>query len=193
MSAPIIFDSAEEMAARQGSFKNLPEEEYVLEVAEIEVLPDRTSQFNKTPHDEWKVRFNVVSFSDGTPAYFEDGSEPEPDRPIRLTAFIDPSKKGMVPRPSKARKFLTGAIGVPTEARIELDSVDDLIGKRLIGRVVHKTDSQKIVRDRLEDFRAISRRPARKVTPKADEEVTADAESLLAKAKEVFADEAKFD
>jgi hypothetical protein len=195
MSA-LIFESAEELESLRGEFKLVPEEEYILEVREIEIQKDKTSQFNPTPHDEWLVRFTVISFGDGTPAYYEDGSEPEAGQTIRLTTFIDPTKKGMVPRPSKARKFLTAALGLPTESRIELDSVEDLIGKRLIGRVIHKKDGKGVVRDRLDDFRAISRRPPRRgaaaAAPKATEEVEADAESLLAKAIETFGEDAKF-
>lgn len=188
----LVFESAEELESLRGSFKLLPEEEYVLEVAEIEVQPDKTSQWNTTPHDEWKVRFNVVSFSDGTPAYYEDGSEPEAGTQLRLTTFIDPTKKGMVPRPSKARKFLTAALGLPTEARIELSSIEDLIGKRLIGRVIHKRDGKGVERDRLEDFRAQSRRPPKRQATRPTEEVEADAVDLLAKAQEVFGEDAKF-
>lgn len=194
MAPALIFESAEELeAAYGGDFKLLPEENYVLEIAEIEVQKDKTSQFNTTPHDEWKVRLKVISFADGTPAYYEDGSEPEPGRDIRLTTFIDPTKKGMVPRPSKARKFLTAALGVPTEGRIELNSVEDLIGKRLVGRVVHKKDTKGVTRDRLDDFMALRARPARRpAAAKATEDVEADAAALLAKAQETFGEDAKF-
>lgn len=189
----LVFESAEELESLRGDFKLVPEEEYILEVREIEVQKDKTSQFNPTPHDEWLVRLTVISFSNGDPAYFEDGSEPEPGKPISLTTFIDPSKKGMVPRPSKARKFLTACLGLPTEARIELDSVEDLIGKRLIGRVIHKKDGKGVTRDRLDDFRAILRRPSRRpAAAKADADVEADAAALLAKAQETFGENAKF-
>lgn len=191
----LIFESAEELENQfTGDFKLLPEENYVLEISSIEIEKDKTSQFSPTPHDEWKVRLRVISFADGTAAYFEDGSEPEPGRDISLMTWIDPTKKGMVPRPSKARKFLTAALGLPVEARIELRSIEDLIGKRFVGRVIHKQDSKKVMRDRLDDFMPLrarpSRRPAPAATPTAD--VEADAASLLAKAQEVFGEDAKF-
>lgn len=190
----LVFESAEELESQfTGDFKLLPEENYVLEISSIEVETGKTSKFAPEPHDEWKTRFKVISFSDGTPHYFEDGSEPERD--VVLTTWFDPAKKGMVPRPAKTRKFLAAALGVPVESRIELPGgLEDLIGKRLVGRVVHKMDGKKVMRDRLDDFFALRARPARRPAPAAvpTADVEADAASLLAKAQEVFGEDAKF-
>ena len=154
---PLVFESGEELESmfEQKDFKLLNEDFYILKVDSIEVQKDKTSQWQTTPHDEWKVRFEVISFQTGDPLYYQDGSEPDSDRPVYLTTFINPTKKGMVPRPSKARKFLTSALGLDVAARIELDSIEDLIGKRLVGRVIHKADGKGIARDRLEDFTPI--------------------------------------
>lgn len=190
---PLVFESGEELETlfQDKDFKLLNEDFYVLQVESVEVQPGKTSQWQPEPHDEWKVRFDVVSFQNGEPIYYQDGSEPEADRQVRLTTFINPTKKGMVPRPSKARKFLTASMGLDVAARIELDSVEDLVGKRMIGRVIHKSDGKGIVRDRLEDFTAIRSRPARPAPVATTAEVESDASDLLAKAKEIFGDDLK--
>lgn len=182
----LVFDSAEEMEAKR-DFKLLPEDEYVLEVTAIEVQHGKTSQFNTTPHDELAVTVRAVSFSNGDALYFDDGSEPDPTKPVTLRDWLDTTKRGMLPQPSRTRKFLTSALGIPTGARIELDSYEDLIGKRLIGRVLHKTNGKGVTRDRLVDYRPVRTRPTR--AKKATEEVEADAEALLAKARETFGDD----
>lgn len=188
----LIFESAEELeSAFSGDFKLLPEENYVLEISSIEVETGKTSKFAPEPHDEWKTRFKVISFADGTPHYFEDGSEP--DRDVTLITWFDPAKKGMVPRPSKTRKFLAAALGQPVESRLEVPGgLEGLIGKRLVGRVIHKADSKRVMRDRIDDFFPLRTRPARRPAAVKTEDVEADAASLLAKAQEVFGEDAKF-
>ena len=192
---PLIFPSEEELASGGGNkdFKLLPEEDYVFEIAAIEVQKDKVSIYSKRdendqpiPEDEWLVRLKVVSFKNGDPIYYEDGSDPDPTRDVRLTTFVNPNKVGMLPQPSKARKFITSALNVPLGSRVEIDGPEELIGKRLAGRVYHKLDGKKVMRDRVDDFTTLRTRPPRKVEVKTDAEVQSEAVDLLAKAKDIF-------
>lgn len=211
MTQGFVLESEEELAAGggggDGSFKLLPEDQYIARVESIEVVHGQTSKFNPQPHDEWKVRFDILSFVDGSNLVYDDDSTPDPTREVRLTTYFDPSKKGMVPQPSKTRKFITGALGVGVGDRIELDDIQELIGKRLVVTVTHKTDSKGVERDRLTDFTKVRKsrsgateapvenaeKPAKAATPaKSDAEVEAEADDLLAKAKDIFSDDLKF-
>lgn len=205
-----VIESEEELAAGGGSgdgqFKLLPEDQYVARVESIEVVHGQTSRFNPQPHDEWKVRFDILSFSDGSNLVYDDDSLPDPSREVRLTTYFDPSKRGMVPQPSKTRKFVTAALGVNVGDRIEIDDIQELIGKRLIVTIVHKTDGKNVVRDRLTDFvklrktrgsAATEEAPATKPAPapkasKTDAEVEAEAAAQLARANDVFGEDLKF-
>lgn len=191
LSFPSAAEMEEQYSSGDREYKNLPEDFYILQIKSVEIQKDKTNQWQPTPHDEWKVGFEVVSFQNGEPVFYADGSEPEADRTPYLTAFINPTKMGMVPQPSKARRFLTAALGLDVGARVELDSVESLVGKRLVGRVIHKPDSKnaQIQRDRLDDFLAIRRRPTRTAAPAKTEDVEADAVDLLATAKEIFGSE----
>lgn len=193
ISAP----SGEELAKNRGPFKLLPEDEYVLEVKEIEVQKDQKNPYkpDEPGRDTWLVRFRVISFSNGDPLVYDDGSEP--DGEARLTGFVDPTRFGLVPRASLFRKFATSAMGTPLDGPILIESFDDLIGKRLIGRVEHRKDREGNKRDRLVDFRPQRTRPARR---KAEEDPATAAESLIAvnkdeaeaRARDIFGEEAGF-
>lgn len=196
MSNPfLVFESADELesmySGEDREYKNLPEDFYLLQIKSIEIQKDKTSQWQPEAHDEWKVGFTVISFQNGEPVYYQDGTEPEPGNDPYLVTFINPTKKGMVPRPSKARKFLTSALGLDVGARIELDSPEQLIGKRLIGRLIHKPDTKnpKMQRDRLEDFLPVRQRARPATAVPATEEVEANADNLLAKAAEIFGED----
>jgi len=185
MPNPFVFPSAEELENQRGDWKNLIEEEYILEITEVTIEHDKTSMYQKEEHDEWKVRLKVVSFANGEPAYYEDGTEPDPGQDITLLTWVNPTKMGMLPRPSKARKFLTSAFGKPLSSGVEMSSVEDLIGQRLIGRVYHKQDQKGNIRDRIDDFRPLRSRPPRKSSAAATASPV-DPADLLAAAKKVF-------
>lgn len=202
----LSFGSAEELEAKRKQYPNLPEEEYILEVKDITIQKDKTSFYDTEKHDELMIGFNVISFKDGEPAYYEDGTEPDAGEAIRLVDWINPEKQGLFPRIAKARQFLAAALGLPVEGQLVLESYEDLVGSRLIGNVVHKTTPPKvaggkaIVRDRIDGYRALKSRPPRRGpagapaaapnrAPKSDEEVQAEAESVLARGIEIFGDD----
>lgn len=209
MSQGFVIESEEELAAGgggggDGQFKLLPEDQYIARVESIEVVHGQTSRFNPQPHDEWKVRFDIVSFSDQSPLVYDDDSSPDPTREVRLTTYFDPSKKGMVPQPSKTRKFITACLGVNVGDRVELDDIQELIGKRLLVTVTHKIDGKNIERDRLTDFVKLRKtRGSAETAPaaapakpakagKTDAEVEAEADAVLAKARDTFGEDLKF-
>lgn len=167
--------SAEELALRAGA--PLPEDEYLAEVTEVTIDKDNISPYTKEKRDQLKVKFNVISFADGSELVDISGN---PLESYTLTTFIDPSKVGMKPQISKARKFFTSALGVPVGAGINLSGPDDLIGKRLIIGTINKPskDNPSVSYTRAQDFKPVKKqRPERRPTPlvqtEADEEEVA--------------------
>lgn len=182
-----IFESKEEFEARRGSdFTLLPEDDYIVEVKEIEVKHNVTNKFrpDDPPGDRWTVKLRAISFSNGDELVDVDGNPPDGER--LFFSFLDPARRGLVPRPSKTRKFLAAALGMNVEDRIELESLDDLIGKRLNATIIHKNGYANP-----DDFRPIRKRAVRKaadedVKQAADEKLAPESTSPVA-AEEIFA------
>lgn len=166
--------SAEELALRAGV--PIPEDEYLAEVTEITIDKDNVSPFTGEKRDQLKVKFTLLSFSDGSELVDTTGA---PLETYVLTAFIDPTRVGMKPQPSRARKFFTAAMGVPLSSAIQLSGPEDLIGKRLIIGTVNKPgkDNPGSLYTRATDYKPIRKeRPARRapaplVTDSTDDEV----------------------
>jgi hypothetical protein len=207
--------SEEELATRKSDYPNVPEDEYVLEVVAINVQKDQVNPYNNEKRDTLQVRLRPISFTDGTPAVYEDGSEVDEDKLI--FDFIDPTKTGMKPQPAKARKFITACKGVPLGAGLEVEEWSELVGSRVLGLVSINDKGQ----NRVTSYRPLRRRPARaaggddvapaRATPPAnmpgeklsgrqraaapapsDEDVKADNEDLLAAADRIFNDDEEF-
>lgn len=152
--------SAEELAERAGA--PLPEDEYLAEVTEVTIDKDNVNPYTKEVRDQLKVKFNVISFADGSELVDLEGN---PLDSYTLTTFIDPSKVGMKPQVSKARKFFTSAMGVPVGSAIEISGPDELIGKKLIIGTVNKPakDNPSVQYTRAQDFKSVKKqRPERK-------------------------------
>lgn len=163
--------SGEELAQRGSDFKLLPEDEYVLEVKEIVVNKDQRNPYNDEVRDTLTVKSKPIKFADGSPLVDIDGDDVPDDKLV--FDFIDPTKVGMKPQPSKARKFFTSCLGVPVSSGFDIDDYGDLIGARLIGTVIVKEGSgDKGPANRVTGYRAIPKRPARKAatTEEATEE-----------------------
>ena len=155
--------SAEELAERAGA--PLPEDEYLAEVVEVTIDKDNVSPYTGQKRDQLKVKFNILSFADGTELLDTDGN---PLENYTLTTFIDPSKVGMKPQVSKARKFFTSAMGVAVGSAIELSGPEELIGKRLIIGTINKPakENPNVLYTRAQDFKSIKKqRPERKPAP----------------------------
>lgn len=152
--------SAEELAERAGA--PLPEDEYLAEVAEVTIDKDNTNPYTGEKRDQLKVKFNVISFADGTELVDNDGNALDS---YALTAFIDPTKVGMKPQVSKARKFFTSAMGVPVASSIEISGPEELVGKKLIIGTINKPakDNPQVLYTRAQDFKPVKKqRPERK-------------------------------
>lgn len=172
--------SAEELAERAGA--PLPEDEYLAEVTEITIDKDNVNPYTKEVRDQLKVKFNVISFADGSELVDNEGT---PLDGYTLTAFIDPSKVGMKPVVSRARKFFTSVLGVPVGSAIDIAGPEELIGKKLIIGTINKPskDNPSVVYTRAQDYKPVKKqRPERKPAPliqatantddSGDEEVT---------------------
>lgn len=151
--------SAEELAERAGS--PLPEDEYLAEIAEVTIDKDNYNPYTKETRDQLKVKFKLHSFSDGTELVDINGKALNE---YTLTAFIDPSKVGMKPQVSRARKFFTAAMGVPVGSAIDVSGPDELIGKTLIIGTINKPskDNPQVLYTRAQDYKPVKKqRPAR--------------------------------
>ena len=163
LSVMFRMPSAEELAERAGA--PLPEDEYLAEVVEVTIDKDNVSTYTGQKRDQLKVKFNILSFADGTELVDTDGN---PLENYTLTTFIDPSKVGMKPQVSKARKFFTSAMGVAVGSAIELSGPEELIGKRLIIGTINKPakENPNVLYTRAQDFKSIKKqRPERKPAP----------------------------
>lgn len=156
--------SAEELAKRGGDFKNLPEDQYVLELVEVVVKEDQRNPYNNEVRDTLTVKWSPKKFADGSPLVDVDGDDVRDDKYI--WDFIDPTKVGMRPQPSKARKFFTSLLGLPVGAGFAVDDYQDLLGLRVIGNVIiREAEGDKPESNKVTDYRAVPKRPARKAAP----------------------------
>lgn len=197
----ISIPSAEEYeASRSGSseFSLMPEDDYIVEIKDIEIKANQVDIFNKNAdgsqivRDTLLVRLRPISFLNGDELVDQDGEEVGNDR--LFFAFIDPTHVGLVPVPAKARKFFAAALGLSVEDRIDIENYADLVGKRIVVTVIHKNGKHNVT-----DFRVVRQRAAR--SKKADADVAtaaaskisdADAATVANAAKEIFTDDLPF-
>lgn len=173
-------------------FSLFPADDYILEVSEVNIQYGKVDIFDKPKpgqpqrtYDGLEIRFRPISFANGDELVDEDGEDIPAGRNPLFFDWLDPERVGLKPQPAKARKFFAYATGVELEDRIDIDDFQDLVGKRLIGVVVIKTNGQGKRNNRITDYRPIRRR--RGAAAKA--ETAAPAVDVAAKAKEVFADD----
>ena len=153
--------SQEELAQRGGDFKLLPEDEYVFELKELVINKDQRNPYNDEVRDTLTAKLRPIKFADGSPLVDVDGEDVPDDKLV--FDFIDPTKVGMKPQPSKARKFFTSLLGVKVGDGFDIDDYADLVGKRLIGTVIIKAaQGDKGEQNRVTGYRAIPSRPVRK-------------------------------
>lgn len=183
-----------------GDFALMPEDLYIVEVIQRTdknglTTPDTVDQpnpYNKTeafPNGEPRPVLNVVmkaiSFATGEPLVDENGDEPKGD--VLFFAFLDTTKVGLKPRPSNFRKFITAANGLKPEASMAIESWSELLGKRLIVKVVHNKGKHKL--DDYSPIRTRRRASSKDAAPAAEEAATND-EAMAKKAEEVFGEDA---
>lgn len=152
--------SAEQLA--EGAAAPLPEDEYLAEVSEITIDKDNVSPFTGEKRDQLKVKFTIISFADDSELVDVEGNALDK---YTLTAFIDPTKVGMKPQPSRARKFFTSILGVPIGSAISISGPEELLGKRLIIGTVNKPskDNPSVLYTRAVDYKPTKKaRPVRR-------------------------------
>lgn len=127
--------SAKEMA-ENSNFPVLPEDEYLGTVVSYEFQEKVPNPFGD-PRDQYKFKVRLESFADGTP--LEDIKGEPIKGEFVLNAFIDHNRIGMIPQPSKARKFFAALLRQPVGDTIEIENFpDDLIGKTLYVATANK-------------------------------------------------------
>ena len=161
--------SAKEMA-ENSNFPLLPEDEYLGTVTSYEFQPQKPNPFGD-PRDQYLFKVRLESFADGSPLEDTDGKEVKSE--FVLNAFIDHNRLGMIPQPSKARKFFAALLRQPVGDSIEIENFpDDLVGKQLLVATMNKPGKEGGEFTRPADYRAIKierkRKAAEAVEEKAD-------------------------
>ena len=199
----VYIPSENELAAGGGDFALMPEDLYVVEVIRRTnkdglALPDTVMQpnpYNKTeefpggkPRPVLNVALKAISFANGDELVDENGDVP--NRDVLFFAFLDTEKVGLKPRPSNFRKFITAANGLKAEESVNIDSWDDLVGKRLIVLIKHNNGKHKV--DDYQPIRSRRRASAAATEAPAATNDSASDEAVLDKAKEVFGEDVSF-
>lgn len=154
--------SAEELAA-SSNVTRLPDDEYLAEVVAMEFLPKESQQPTQygPPQDQYIAHLRMISFADGSDLENTDG-ETISDEYV-LKTFINHNKMGMIPQPSKARKFFAALLKQPIANSIEIaDFPDGLVGKQLYVSTMNKPNSKGDIWTRAQDFRPIKIERARR-------------------------------
>lgn len=174
--------SAKEMA-ENSNFPTLPEDEYLGTVTSYEFQEQKPNPFGP-PRDQYLFKVRLESFADGSPLEDTKGEPVKGD--FTLNAFIDHNRIGMIPQPSKARKFFAALMRQPVGDPIEIANFpDDLIGKSLYVATANKPGKEAGVEfTRPADYRAIKIERKRKSaeasedTRQAEPEADADGDDI---------------
>lgn len=146
--------SAEELAER-GDFVNLPDDEYLATVSamEFDSAEGKPATLYGPAQDQYKVTLDIKSFADGSPLEDTDGN---PVESFQIRTWINHNKIGMVPQPSKARKFFAACLGQPIANAIEIANFpDDLIGKQLYVSTINNKSAKGGTFTNAQDFRPL--------------------------------------
>jgi hypothetical protein len=164
---PFRAPSAKEMA-ENSNFPVLPEDEYLGTVTGYEFQEKVPNPFGE-PRDQYKFKIRLESFADGAPLETREGEEVKGE--FTLNAFIDHNRIGMIPQPSKARKFFAALLRQPVGDTIEIENFpDDLVGKTLYVATANKPGKEAGVEfTRPADYRPIKIERNRKRAAAAEE------------------------
>lgn len=172
--------SEEELQSQGGDYDVLAEDEYLVKITSIEVKKDVINKYpskndSGPTHDMLVVHFDALTFANGDTLEDVDGKPLEGVVPFQ--GMLNPKKTGMIPQPSKTRKFFAAALGQPIGDKIAIDKWDDLVGKQLIASLKPNGSFNNPT-----DFRAIRKTRTRGTTTKGP----VDGADLAKRAKEIF-------
>lgn len=174
--------SEEDMKNQGGDYITLAEDEYIARIDSIEIAKDQVNKFptpgdNEPLHDMILVKMSALSFANGDDLVDKDDRDVEGGK-VPFRAYLNPKKVGMIPQPSKTRKFFAAALGQPVSEAIDLaEGYDSLVGKTLIVSLKPNGSFNNPT-----DFRAQRKSRTRGTTPKGP----VDGVDLVARAKEIF-------
>lgn len=176
--------SAKEMA-ENSNFPLLPEDEYLATVLSYEFQPQKPNPFGD-PRDQYLFKVRLDSFADGSPLEDTDGKPVTSE--FVLNSFIDHNRLGMIPQPSKARKFFAAILRQPVGDSIEIENFpDDLVGKQLLVATMNKPGKEGGEFTRPADYRAVKIERKRRSAAAEETEEKTDGASF-----EIDDDEIKF-
>jgi hypothetical protein len=178
-------------------FSLFPADDYILEVQSVTEQPGKVDIFDKPKPGEaqrtytgLEVRFRIISFANGDEIVDENGADIPAARNPLFFDWFDPERVGLKPQPAKARKFFAFSTGKELEDRIDIENWSDLVGKRLIGVVIVKTNAAGVRRNKVTDYRPIRTRRRAAAAASATHAPEAKlAPDLTAAAKEIFKDD----
>jgi len=175
--------SEDELAKGGGDYPVLGEDEYIAKVTSITVESMKNnfpSKGDEDPmHDMLKVKYNIISFADGEPLVLDNGDDLDPkfEGVLPGQVFLNPKKVGMVPVPSKTRKFFAAALGQPLGQPIQIADFSELVGSLIIVSLKPENGY-----NNAKDFRAAKRARGRTTTPKGP----TSASTAVQRASDVF-------
>ncbi len=185
--------SEDELAKGAGNtYPRLEEDEYIARVTSITV-ENMANNFptkgdDAPTHDMLKVKYDIISFADGEPLvawqYPDENATEEEEVTLDKLAgqvFLNPKKVGMVPVPSKTRKFFAAALGQPLGNPIQITDFNDLVGKLIVVSIKNEKGY-----NNAKDFRSAKRARGRATTTKGPE----SAETAVSRAAAVFDEDA---
>jgi hypothetical protein len=175
---------SEDDLAAQTDYDVLPEDEYIAKIISVEIKPDVMNKYPskgdmEPKHDMLVVKFEALSFVNGDPLVDTDDQDIEGTVPFQ--AMLNPKKVGMIPQPSKTRKFFAAALGQPVGDTIKIDDWSQLAGKTLIVSLKPNNGY-----NNPQDFRALRKSRTRGTTTKGPVDTT----DLVEKAREIFDEDA---
>ncbi len=171
---------SEEDLEAGGDFTTLPEDEYIAKVVSIDIAKDQPNRFpskgDPNPvHDMLVLHGEALTFADGETLV--DVEERLVEGAVPFQVWLNPTKRGMIPQPSKTRKAFAAILGQSVGEPIDIGNFQELVGKTFIVSLKPENGY-----NNAKDFRPIKRARTRGTTPKGP----VDGDELVARAKEIF-------
>lgn len=189
---PRIPSEQEQSAQRDGDFKPLPEDDYIVVVKDYKVEDDPNPYNNGIKRPVLKPRLKVISFSNGDPLVDVDDDPIPANRDVLFFDFLDTEKTGFgVGGPSRYRQFLAAVFGRPVSESIEFDDWNDILDKPFIASAVLETKKGK-TRNKVTGYKAARRRRATAAAEPvavASRPAPAPEADLVKAAADIFADD----
>ncbi len=133
--------SKEEIDAEKKEFTLVPADDYLVKIESVE---EKEQPKYKNPNEKetvLNVRFKIIETRDGEKAKDDNGDDAT-DRLLFFTANIESVGWQTDGTPSKARQLVCYAMDTDIESAVELESEQDLVGRKIYAQVVKKNNTK---------------------------------------------------